>query len=104
MDNETPRDFANRIFRDEGLAVIVLLHTYDCQTSREKRERLTIYENWVGFDIEDAPILTEIAERYLQSGTLTSHEGNVVRHRCRKYAGQYLDYIDVGPAVYPTEA
>ena len=66
-----------------------LLVVYRNQNDDEKHSRMTKRENGVGFNKQDAPILTELAEDYLDKGYLTEDELATVRRLIAKYWKQW---------------
>jgi len=74
--------------QDEALDAVMMI--YLGQTTDERRTATTIYDNNVGYDQADAPILTPIAKRYWTGEQLTQRERLQAATRAPKYAGQYL--------------
>ena len=66
-----------------------LLVVYRNQNMDEKHSRMTKRRNGIGFNKNDAPILTEIAEKYLDNVNLTKDELETVHHLIAKYWKQW---------------
>ena len=66
-----------------------LLVVYRNQNMDEKHSRMTKRRNGIGFNKNDAPILTEIAEKYLDNGNLTKDELATVNRLIGKYRKQW---------------
>ena len=66
-----------------------LLVVYHNQNSDEKHSRMTKRVNGIGFNKQDAPILTELAEEYLEKGFLTESELETVHRLIAKYHRQW---------------
>jgi hypothetical protein len=66
-----------------------LLIVYRNQNEDEKYNRMTRRLNGKGFNKMDAPILTELAEKYLDNGNLTKDELATVHHLIAKYRRQW---------------
>ena len=66
-----------------------LLIVYDYQTGQEKGELTAKKRNGVGFNKADAPILSELAEKFLSDGFLSSAELKTVSERIAKYHKQW---------------
>jgi signal peptidase I len=66
-----------------------LLIVYDYQTGQEKGELTAKKRNGVGFNKVDAPILSELAEKFLSDGFLSSAELKTVSERIAKYHKQW---------------
>ena len=66
-----------------------LLIVYHNQTVDEKNERQTKRVNNIGFNKFDAPILTELAEEYLDQGYLTESDLATVKRLIPKYRRQW---------------
>ena len=65
-----------------------LIRIYERQTEDEKRNQETSYNNKVGFNGSDAPVLTRIATYYLKYGYISLKHIPVVRKKMLKYSGQ----------------
>ena len=68
-----------------------LLIVYDNQTGQEKGALNTKKRNGVGFNKADAPILSELAEKFLHDGFLTPAELEIVSERIAKYHNQWKE-------------
>lgn len=66
-----------------------LLIVYRNQNEDEKYNRMTKRLNRKGFNKMDAPVLTELAEKYLDNGSLTKDELTTVHHMIAKYWKQW---------------
>jgi len=66
-----------------------LLIVYHNQTGDEVEKLTANRKNKIGFNKADAPLLTRLAEKYLDRGYLTSIELNAVRGRIAKYWKQW---------------
>lgn len=66
-----------------------LIIVYRNQTSDEKGEASTIKKNGKGFNKHDAPILTAIAENYLEYGFVFQDDLATVSHLIQKYHAQW---------------
>ena len=82
--------FKAHLRRDRDEAFDVAMMIYIGQTRDERRTATTIYDNNVGYDQADAPLLTPIAERYWRGEEITQRELLQAAIRAPKYAGQYL--------------
>lgn len=66
-----------------------LLIVYRNQNADEKHEKATKRVNHVGFNKNDAPVLTELAEEYLDHGYLTEDDLATVHRLITKYRKQW---------------
>ena len=66
-----------------------LLVVYRNQNEDEKYNRMTKRLNGVGFNKNDAPVLTELAEKYLKNGSLSQDELATVHRLIAKYRRQW---------------
>ena len=66
-----------------------LLVVYRNQNVDEKHEKATKRVNHVGFNKQDAPVLTELSEKYLAQGYLAEGELATVRRLIAKYRRQW---------------
>ena len=66
-----------------------LLIVYRNQTGDEKQEMTAKRQNGIGFNKVDAPILTALAEKYLEQGYLTASELEIVHRLIAKYWKQW---------------
>ena len=66
-----------------------LLYVYNNQTGQEKGALTAQKRNGVGFNKADAPILSELAEKFLRDGFLSSTELKTVSARIAKYRKQW---------------
>ena len=94
-DNEAePITPASKVASDESRIetdpdIDHLLIVYRNQNPDEKIEMATKRVNGVGFNKKDAPVLTELAEEYLDQGYLTEGELTTVRRLIAKYRRQW---------------
>ena len=66
-----------------------LLIVYRNQNADEKSTKMTKRLNGIGFNKMDAPVLTELAEKYLDNGNLTKDELETVHRLIAKYRRQW---------------
>ena len=66
-----------------------LLIVYRNQNADEKSTKMTKRLNGIGFNKMDAPVLTELAEKYLDNGNLTKDELATVHRLIAKYRRQW---------------
>lgn len=66
-----------------------LIVVYRNQTGDERGEASTIKKNGKGFNKHDAPILTTIAENYLECGFVFQDDFATVSHLIQKYHAQW---------------
>ncbi|MBR3924227.1 MAG: hypothetical protein IKJ45_14000 [Kiritimatiellae bacterium] len=66
-----------------------LLVVYRNQNVDEKHEKATKRVNHIGFNKQDAPVLTELSEKYLAQGYLAECELATVRRLIAKYRRQW---------------
>lgn len=62
---------------------------YYNQNNSEQVGGYTVERNGVGFNKIDAPILTELAEKYLSQGYLAADELAIISTRIKKYHNQW---------------
>ncbi len=84
---------AERIKNDGKIAIAALMRVYSFQAAEEKIKNTTLYDNGVGFNTFDAPILTSLAQQYKKKGFLSARQTTIIKERMPKYAGQLFDYI-----------
>ena len=89
-------EIRERLSRDTSLAVLALMVLYENQTADERAGARTIYLNGMGFNQEDAPVLTPLARKAMRTGELDRHELAAAFNRLPKYAGQVYRYLDAG--------
>jgi len=85
------------IEHDDDEAVEVIYQLYVAQTPDERRESRTIYDNDVGFDQTDAPILSPMGWTIWMGGRPGRREMASARARLGKYARQFANYLQHGP-------
>lgn len=66
-----------------------LITVYNNQTAGEKGDGVTLKKNNTGFNRHDAPILTAIAENYLERGYVSADEFAIASRLIRKYHAQW---------------
>lgn len=77
----------NKVLQHPDLDHLIIV--YKNQTGDEKGEALTIKKNGKGFNKHDAPILTTIAENYLEYGFVFQDDLATVSHLIQKYHAQW---------------
>ena len=75
----------------------MLKFLYDRQTTLEKFVQDTSLKNAVGFNFNDAQILSGICDTASSFGSLTPKQAIVVRKRIAKYWRQLNDYFNATP-------
>jgi hypothetical protein len=75
----------------------MLKFLYDRQTNLEKFVQDTSLRNAVGFNSNDAQLLSGICETAPPFRSLTPRQANVVRRRINKYWRQLVDYLSQIP-------
>lgn len=83
----TPTPAENKVFEHPHLDHLVIV--YRNQTGEEKDESSTIKKNGRGFNKFDAPILTTIAENYLECGFVSQDDFATVSRLIPKYHAQW---------------
>lgn len=66
-----------------------LIVVYKNQTGNEKGGKITEKKNGIGFNKHDAPILTPIAENYIESGFVYKDDFAIVSRLIQKYHAQW---------------
>lgn len=66
-----------------------LIVVYENQTDKEKSKGIAQNKNGIGFNKRDAPILTPIAEKYLECGYVYDEDLAVTSRLIRKYHAQW---------------
>lgn len=66
-----------------------LIVVYENQTGKEKSKGMAQNRNGIGFNKYDAPILTTIAEKYLECGYVSDDDFAVTSKLIRKYHAQW---------------
>lgn len=77
----------NKVFRHPDIDH--LMTVYRNQTGNEKSNGETRKKNGIGFNKNDAPILTAIAENYIECGFIFHDDFSVVRRLIPKYHAQW---------------
>lgn len=75
-----------------------LLAVYHNQTGEEKGNRTAKYKNSLGFNRVDAPVLTPIAEHFLEKGFVWSFDLEEISFRIGKYHRQWKTDAPPSPA------
>ena len=73
---------------DQALKALVIL--FNRQTADEQAEEHTRPMNFVGFNHNDAKVLTSIAKQYINGHTLSERQMEVIMRLVPKYAGQLV--------------
>lgn len=82
-----PDSQGNKVFRHPDIDH--LMTVYRNQTGNEKSNGETRKKNGIGFNKNDAPILTAIAENYIECGFIFRDDFSVVRRLIPKYHAQW---------------
>ena len=82
-----PRSGKNRIATNSDIDHLLIV--YRNQNADEKSTKMTKRLNGIGFNKMDAPVLTELAEKYLDNGNLTKDELETVHRLIAKYRRQW---------------
>jgi len=90
-------EMRKRIRTEPSMAHSVVTHLYMAQTPDERAAGETIYDNRIGFNQADAPILTPLARTLWLTGELDRFGTLSAQVHCEKYAEQYLAYLECGP-------
>lgn len=90
------REVRQRLATEDHLAETALEILYQHQTRRERAVARTIWLNGVGFNQEDAPVLTPLARKVWRGQALSKSELNIARYRLSKYARQVAEYLNRG--------
>lgn len=88
----TKEEMYAKIHSEDEWVVGALITIHSNQTADEQGDGVTRWENGVGFNGVDAPILTSIANFYLSKGFLTKKQLDLVKKKIGKYVGQLLTY------------
>ena len=78
---------SNKVTNHPDLDRLVIV--YKNQTSNEKGEGITEKKNGVGFNKHDAPILTSIAENYIECGFVYNDDFAIASRLIQKYHAQW---------------
>ncbi len=86
------------LLNNDGQLIGALLALYARQTIDEQQSKGTSYQNAIGFNAFDAPILSNVVSFYKDRGYLTTKQINMVRLKMKKYAGQ-LSEMEFEPVI-----
>lgn len=75
-------------------AIAALLKIYDFQTEEEQNAEATVEHNGVGFSGFDAEILSSFASQYLNRGSLSPRQMEILHKKMPRYWGQILKISD----------
>jgi len=95
QDNNTPSLPLNMKNEDESEQITChpdiehLLKVYRNQTGDEQDKGKTSQENGIGFNKNDAPLLSSLAEKYIAKGYLSKSELETVTWKIQKYRKQW---------------
>lgn len=87
IDPITSNQNSRKVYNHPDLDHLIIV--YRNQTGDEKGEASTIKKNGKGFNKNDAPLLTVIAEKYLQCGFVSQDEFAKVSRLIKKYHSQW---------------
>ena len=84
----TVEEIRSKLKDSDEFVVGALLALYACQTTDEQKRKGTTYENRMGFNAMDAPILSDMAEFYNRIGWLSPKQITFIRMKLIKYSIQ----------------
>lgn len=85
-------EFVKKMLSENGeWAKRALVRIYERQTSEEQLKETTVTENGVGFNGNDAEILTSFAKQYLKRGFLSEKQMIVLKKKISKYWKQIIE-------------
>ena len=87
ITKENPKPVSNKVTHHPNLDHLIIV--YKNQTGNEKSDRITEKKNGIGFNKNDAPILTAIAENYLKYGFVFNDDFAIVSRLISKYHIQW---------------
>ena len=87
ITKENPKPVSNYVTHHPNLDHLIIV--YKNQTGNEKSDRITEKKNGIGFNKNDAPILTAIAENYLKYGFVFNDDFAIVSRLIPKYHIQW---------------
>ena len=87
ITKENPKPVSNKVTHHPNLDHLIIV--YKNQTGNEKSDRITEKKNGIGFNKNDAPILTAIAENYLKYGFVFNDDFAIVSRLIPKYHIQW---------------
>ena len=87
ITKENPKPVSNKVTHHPNLDHLIFV--YKNQTGNEKSDRITEKKNGIGFNKNDAPILTAIAENYLKYGFVFNDDFAIVSRLIPKYHIQW---------------
>lgn len=91
MDDEYLKHVQEKIRTDRKWAERALKALYRCQTVEEQNTEETIERNGVGFNANDAPFLSSLAQSLEHYPHLTERQLKAAQKLLPKYARQLLD-------------
>ena len=86
----TVEEMKNLIATNDHVLYRALVVLYNGQTEGEKECGETLYDNGIGFNGVDAPILTSFAEFLIRNKFLTVKQKALARKKLPKYAKQLV--------------
>lgn len=89
----TPTLIKERIMKDDNAVKHALLRIYSFQTESEQMSGQTHETNRIGFNANDAEILTSFAEQLKNKGWLSKKQLDLTRKKIVKYSRQLFGYI-----------
>jgi hypothetical protein len=95
--NTLRKQFAKRVLSDRAYRYWVLKRLFGSQTPAEKVHRVSKALNGVGFSAPDAPVLSPLAEKRTEVGTLNRAEENLLKWRLPKYWRQFVEETLLDP-------
>ena len=93
----------NRILTDARFVCEAVLLLDDRQTERERKVRQTLEKNRRGFDVVDAPVFTNMAERIRATGCISASDLQICRKIGRKgipRLGKYRKQLLEAPSIW----
>ena len=90
----TKEEIAQMMQSNQKALIAGLLRIYNHQTLDEQSSKNVKYHNGIGFKVQDATILTSIAQYYLRYNKLSEKQLALVQKKMMKYAGQLAKYAN----------
>lgn len=84
----TKEEIKNLIQTNDKMVIRSLIQLYNRQTADEQIVHEAAYQNGIGFNGVDAPILSSFVEFYKERNFLTAKQINIARKKLVKYSGQ----------------
>ncbi len=81
-------EIKSNLAEDDRWVIRGMLAIYEKQTADEKEIKATTEHNGVGFSGCDAEILSSFAEQWIQRGSLSPRQMEILRKKMQKYASQ----------------